>query len=370
MRRVIFLLWMMSLLFVLGCHDVVIKTDENSLESREAKAATLRSQIDALNMEVYWYYPLPEEEITSVDLRGDLLFVQTKRNLLYAIEPENGVVRWVFQVDVPLDFPPSISDSFVAFTASSILYLLEPKGGNLLWKKTLPSSASSPTTLDRQNVYVGSYDHFFYAFKLGSGSRNWRYRTEGTIIGTPLTEDPGVYFVSEDNNIYGVSASDGNLSWKFPIFGQLTGDPYSRANMLYVPCADFNLYCINRITGNVRWKYEAGEPFMTAPVVSAQNAYAASQNHLVAINNRTGREVFRVEGRYQVLAQGKYDIYALSMKNIAGNILREMVTIDGEKGELKAHSTISKFKYFVTNYQNSVIYMASSDGVLFAVREK
>lgn len=364
----------LSILFffvlLLGCNEEIIKGDGTSLEARELKASALRSQLEALNMEEYWYYPLPEEEITGVHLRGQLLFVETKKNVLYAIEPENGVVRWVFQVDSPLDFPPSLSETNVSFTASSVLYLLDTRGGNLIWKKTLPFTVSSSTCLDRIHVYVGSYDHFFYAFKLGDGVRDWRYRTEGTIIGVPLTEDPAVYFTSEDETVYSVNASSGDLSWKFEMHGPITGDPSIRGNMLYVPSSDFNLYCINRITGNIRWKYEAGEAVLTAPVVSPQNAYSASENHLVGVNNRTGREEFRVEGRYQVLAMGQYDVYALSTKNVSGKAIRELMVLDGEKGLLKSQSSVSKFKYFVTNYDTNVIYLGSSDGVLFALREK
>ena len=376
MREFTVLFLILGFTLFTGCIDKahVAKADRNiSTETREQKAASLRNQVDGLNsltLEVAWYYPLPEEQITNFTHSGDLLFVETKRNLLYALEPDNGVVRWVFQLSDPLDFRPAISKDHVSFTAASVLYLLDTTGGNLIWKRNLPFTVSSATTLDKQNVYVGSFDDFFYAYGIGDGTKSWRYRTSGSIMKAPLTEDPSVYFISEDNGVYALNGSDGLKSWTFQMHDRATDNPYVRNNLLYVSSEDYNLYAINRITGNIAWKYEAGEEVMTVPVVSGDTCYAACRNKLVGVHNKSGRETFALDGHYKVLATGKKDVYVQRIKKVANRIISEMAVIDGEKGTIKAKAPVSKFKYFLTNHRDGMVYMASSDGVLFALKEE
>jgi outer membrane protein assembly factor BamB len=385
--RVFFGLFLVySLFFVMGCIDKAhlvesSDTDSMSQEARELKAEALQSQIDGLNpltLEVLWYYPLPEERITRFTHRGELLFVETERHLLYAIEPATGVVRWVFQCEDPLDFAPALSKTHVSFTCASVLFLLDSRGGNLIWKQTMSFTVSSGTALDRQNVYVGSFDDFFYAYNL-EGRKAWRFRTEGSLMLAPLTETPLVYFISEDLSIYAVNVADGTKSWEFKMLNRAKDNPYIYDyvigsnldySLLYVPSDDFNLYCIDRITGNIFWKYEAGEEVLTTPVVSGDACYSACTNKLVGIQNRTGHEMFSLEGQYQVLARGKSDIYVTRFKEIAGQRTREMLLVDGAKGTVKAKAPISKFEFALTNRQDGLIFLASRNGVLFTLKEQ
>ncbi len=63
---------------------------------------------------------------------------------------------------------------------------------------TLGGSPSDILALENR-VYAGSKDNFFYCLMAKDGRVDWRWRTGGDVVGTPIADDRRVYFVALDN---------------------------------------------------------------------------------------------------------------------------------------------------------------------------
>jgi len=79
----------------------------------------------------------------------------------------------------------------------------------------LPPFISSPAIAPDGTVYVGSADHFLYAFK-PDGTVKWKYETGSDLLASPaIGADGTVYIGSGDRQIYAINP-DGTLKWIVP----------------------------------------------------------------------------------------------------------------------------------------------------------
>jgi outer membrane protein assembly factor BamB len=68
----------------------------------------------------------------------------------------------------------------------------------------------------RHRVYVGSYDHTFYAFDAATGDVLWRFHANGPISGSGTVVDGVVYFATLSRRTYGLDARTGKELWTYP----------------------------------------------------------------------------------------------------------------------------------------------------------
>jgi outer membrane protein assembly factor BamB len=65
-------------------------------------------------------------------------------------------------------------------------------------------------------VFVGSYDHWFYAFNAATGAVLWKFRANGSISGSATVVDGVVYFSTLERRTYGLDALTGKQVWTYP----------------------------------------------------------------------------------------------------------------------------------------------------------
>jgi len=92
--------------------------------------------------------------------------------------------------------------------------------GNLKWKfKTEGKIFSSPIS-QNNTVYIGSEDGFLYAVDEKTGKENWRFKTNGAIHSSPSISGNTIYFGSFDGFYYAVNSQTGKEIWKFKTGGE------------------------------------------------------------------------------------------------------------------------------------------------------
>ncbi len=75
---------------------------------------------------------------------------------------------------------------------------------------------SSPI-IENGVVYVGSFDHDFYAVNAKTGEEIWRFETSKPIFSSPFVNEDSVVFVSYDGYLYCLNKKTGKLKWKYLI---------------------------------------------------------------------------------------------------------------------------------------------------------
>ena len=79
-----------------------IEFTESGLRGERPKIDTER--VEAFGFQLYWDSPIRDEVLTSVSIEGDQLYAFTKSNRLYQLDIHSGMVNWVYDVDLPLNF--------------------------------------------------------------------------------------------------------------------------------------------------------------------------------------------------------------------------------------------------------------------------
>ena len=129
---------------------------------------------------------------------------------------------------------------------------------------------STPVIDDQDRIYVGSADHFFYAFDPASRKELWRYET-GEIIDSAAALGPrGIYVPSGDAKIHALSYN-GQPLWVFDNLNDRPAERFSASTNywwegnvvigpdgnLYAGSDDFMMYSLTP-EGKVRWFHRAG----------------------------------------------------------------------------------------------------------------
>jgi outer membrane protein assembly factor BamB len=175
-----------------------------------------------------------------------------------------------------------------------------PSLSEVQWKfKTAGKILSSPLVYD-DVVYIGSADHNLYAIDRSTGTLRWKFETRGAVNSSPAAAGGVIYVGSLDGRLYAVDASTGKERWQFKTQGErrftapgihgaiprteLMADPFdvflsspAIANgIVYFGSGDHSVYAVDAATGAQRWKFETGNVVHASPAIANGVVYIGS----------------------------------------------------------------------------------------------
>ncbi|MCW4010739.1 MAG: PQQ-binding-like beta-propeller repeat protein, partial [Candidatus Bathyarchaeota archaeon] len=162
----------------------------------------------------------------------------------------------------------------------------------------------------------------------------WAFQTGGDVFSSPAVVDGKVYFGSSDHNWYCLNAYTGEKIWNFTI------DHYARSSVavvggkVYTGADDGYFRCLNAETGAEEWKTSAGGFFP----------------HVLATNEAEPRSSPLITGNRMYAGALDGNVYCLDLD---GNIKWTYTTDGPVMGS--------------PSYADGVIYIASTDGYLYAI---
>ena len=87
------------------------------------------------------------------------------------------------------------------------------KKGKLIWDFSIPNAGvSKPLVADKESLYFGGRDGFFYSLNEETGQLKWKYYTGSELAVKPLVLKNRVYFLTQDQKLYALDL-EGNLIW-------------------------------------------------------------------------------------------------------------------------------------------------------------
>ena len=125
---------------------------------------------------------------------------------------------------------------------------------------------------DEGNLYFG--DTWLYIRSLNpDGTLRWEYRTEGWITGCPaLAEDGTLYVGSWDHYLYAFESSSGYLKWKFNAKGTISSSPVIGSNgtiyfgTMWDSTTGHRIWAVNP-NGTEKWQYKTGDDIISDPAI-------------------------------------------------------------------------------------------------------
>lgn len=104
---------------------------------------------------------------------------------------------------------------------------------------------------EQQSIWVNS---------LPTSTRlNWRFKTNGQLVSSPILYKGILYVGSNDGHLYALNGKTGRLNWKFKTGGAVSSSPATDGKYVYFGSMDGYYYALD-LQGKIVWKFAtAGE---------------------------------------------------------------------------------------------------------------
>ncbi|WP_116807357.1 PQQ-binding-like beta-propeller repeat protein [Steroidobacter cummioxidans] len=205
---------------------------------------------------------------SSVVADAQRLYVASRDNNLYALDPENGREIWRVTAGDMMTATPAVYRDLVLFAAfDGKVQAVSARDGKVRWTYDAKLAVPGDLVISGDRVLLGSRTYDLIALDAASGKEQWRrYYWFSWIESTPVVRDGFVYTGSSDAvSVYAIKVADGSLHWKTPVPGwswsrTAVNDKFVVAGTVGVgPLPGSRsgaLVALERGSGAVRWLYQ------------------------------------------------------------------------------------------------------------------
>lgn len=354
-----------------------------------------RTALARLGLERQWSTVVPfgnvDERIVHANLERDMLFVQTNRGLVHALDATTGRRFWSERlVEGPThseDITANTDQVFVAL--HDTLFCLDRPTGRELWSVRLEAMPQTGVVADEEVAAIGLRSGKLVAYNTrdhtkddppgrSAGTFAWAWQAREMIHSAPIVTSKVVAFASEDHRVYAASRGDAAGPPQL-LYRYLTQGPISAAlaplgtRTLVVACEDFNLYAIDLFNGATRWIIPTGAPISARPQTVGTEVFALNdEGTLFVVDGRSGG----VEAETQTSSRW---LRAISPTRVyLGTPDHDLEIVDRKSGKLiatardtaqRAGLTIRQLSVPVMNTQDDRLVLVSPDGLIYSIRE-
>ncbi len=119
--------------------------------------------------------------VTGMTLYGDVLYVQTSRGQVHAMDAERGDTLWVRRVGNPghPTLPLGVNDEMVSVINGSTLFVINRYNGRIIWQTRLDGIPGAGVTMSQERVFIPMIDGMVAAYRLDPTAGR-RYRDPET----------------------------------------------------------------------------------------------------------------------------------------------------------------------------------------------
>lgn len=173
------------------------------------------------------------KEISSIPVStpvsdGNLVYVTTNDNKIYALNAKDGELQWVVSAILRNTAilgaadPVIYKDFVVASFSSGEIYAIKKKNGELVWSQDLNLSRANSS-----DFYLNDVD------------------------ATPIIENNTVYSIGNGGLMMALNIKDGNYLWRKEIAGII--DFWAAGDFLFVIENSNRLLAVSKKTGGIKW---------------------------------------------------------------------------------------------------------------------
>jgi outer membrane protein assembly factor BamB len=314
------------------------------------------------------------DHLLHLILQDDILFAQSHRGTVHAMDAETGSTLWVRQVGHP-EYPKgrlAANDRYVATVNGSVVYLMDRASGEPVWEKSLKKAAGLAMAIGEDRLYVPLLQGMVESYPLWEADK---YRTEprgpnptyyqsaGTLRQRPLVTPDSLAWVTTRGYVYATDPVELKVRFRFESNGEIDAPMSYRKPNILVSSRDGYVYAVDEKSGHPNWRFSAGNPVSTQPVSIGDGIYVAVQDGgLFKLSPETGREVWWASGVTRFIAASKGQVYA---EDITGRI----AVLDLKSGTRLGTLPTSGLDIKMLNDQNDRLYLATKGGLLQCLRE-
>jgi len=229
---------------------------------------------------------------------GNTFVIGNSDNHVYALDLDNGALKWSFETGHRVwSTPLIISDVVYVASMDHHLYALNLDDGKVQWRFQAEGAFASTPALRDGVLYVGAFDDRLYALDANSGEEQWRYLTENWIWGSPVIYEDVVYATVVSGYVYAVEADTGREIWRQPLNTPVRAGPAisEDGSQLFVGAENGTLYALDTTNGTMMWSRESEGQALSSPLVHDGVVYKPivfGDLRLRAMHVENGRDIW------------------------------------------------------------------------------
>ncbi|NDJ86237.1 MAG: PQQ-binding-like beta-propeller repeat protein [Chloroflexi bacterium] len=322
---------------------------------------------EAGGIDVRWKFKVEEEIRASPIVHDGIVFFGAYDHNLWAIDTENGQMRWKYATEAGISTDPAIhkdGNMVVVGSDDYAVYAIDIRSGRENWKLMTQGPVRSSPTVAHGHVFFGSDDGHLYATRLTTGRSVWKYDAGVPIRSKPTVTDELIIFGAESGDVYAVDLS-GQLKWRFKCKRNVISSPFIYEGLVYFGSFDYHLYAIDIKNGWSVWRYRTAKPVLSSPIVADEMVFFGSADgNVYALDAFGGRERWKFATENQVISSPVYADGAIYIASVDGKVY----SLDAKKGKerwsFETNGPISGSPYV----HEGVLYIGSTDQNLYALK--
>jgi hypothetical protein len=355
-------------------------------------------------------------------LYDGILFAQTDRAMVHAIDAETGATLWAKQIGWPEhpSMTPGVGHTLLAIVNGSRLYVANRLNGKILLETDIDGAPGAGPAVSDQRVYVPLVKGLLLAYRIelksdplneldkdtplsteesankkSEDSQNIRLSQEsfkpitcqakGRTLVQPLVTrqndkeeyivwptDQGCLYIGRIDRINRKADAKFEVPYRLETASPITAEPTylppdpeisDDSGIILAASSDGYVNAILEKNGNSLWRFSAGEPLSQPAVVIDERVYAAtSLSGLHCIDVKTGRQIWYAPGIVQFAAASKNRVYGVDKLGLT----RILDAVTGVQLD-SLPTTLMPVK--VLNDDTDRIYLASSKGLIQCLHE-
>ncbi|MBZ0320761.1 MAG: serine/threonine-protein kinase [Anaerolineae bacterium] len=318
-------------------------------------------------IDVRWKFKFEEEIRSTPTVHQNLLFVGSYDNNLWALNVENGQLRWKFPTDGGVATTPAIAEEenlVIAGSNDFSIYAVDIRSGRQNWKLTTQGPIRSSPTVAHGHVFFGSDDHKFYAVRVATGRAAWKYDAGSPIRSRPALTDELIIFGTDLGDVFALDLS-GQLKWRFKTKRSVMSSPVVYEGMVFFGSSDSHLYTLEAKNGWSVWRYRSGKPVISSPVIANGNVHFGSvDGYVYALDASSGRERWKFKAGDQVTSSPAYFNGAIYIGGVDGKVY----SLDAKTGKERWSYATGGAITGSPCVSDGIVYIGSTDQHVYALK--
>lgn len=213
-----------------------------------------------------------------------VVYIGSHDGMLYAIDLEDGTIRWRYEVGEPVTAAPAVAGDVVVVNdrhgtlhgvgrVDGARRWIDRAGPALAWPWGLEGwdYVGSTPVVHNELVVAGSSDGRVRAVDARTGEPVWAVQTEGRVRSTPAVSDGTVFVGSADGIVRALDLATGAEQWRFRTHGAdltsadfgfdrrtITGGAAVSGGHVFIGSRDARLYVLDEDDGTLVWEDDDG----------------------------------------------------------------------------------------------------------------
>ena len=229
------------------------------------------------------YAPSPADDHRQGGLlrTGKLLLVPAWNGTLYALDPQDGMVRWHFRSRLPLRAPPVRDGDRIYLASGGGLLSALRLDGTLLWNLDLGQPLLSSPAVTPAGPVVVTRAGVVYALDR-SGAQRWqRDLQEECFYAAPVYGRGALYIATAGGSVWKLAAADGRVLWRFRAAASIYGTPLLRDGRLFFGDNGGTLYALGAESGDLLTSFQAPGEIQGTPRLVGHRLFFGARDHAV-----------------------------------------------------------------------------------------